>query len=181
MMTCSSSRLTFLKSSAANLAKDRSLSTKTLAAGSVPTPGQETFVNFKTLSNEPRSCLTAPKSLPNSCLPSQLPFERNLLRQTSCPNRFRGRAASRMSPRARNYTSSVSCWKTRFANVVGIKLALPKNWVLHPKRCSPKCAPPASKTDTAGQSQVSLSERNVPESRNPSGIVKFTHFPEGLP
>src|SRR4029077_1696572 len=136
-----------------------------------PTPGQETCVNFRTLSNEPRFCLTARKSLPNSCLPSQLPFERNPRLQTSCPTRFRGRAASRMSPRARNCTSSVSCLKMRFANVVGIKLALPKNWALPPKRCSPKCAPPASKTDTAGQGQSNRSERNEAESRNPSWVV----------
>src|ERR1051326_3443914 len=75
------------------------------------------------------------------------PYAPKAPRKISFPNPRHGRAVSKTSPPARNSTSSASCSKMPSVNVVGTKLAPPKNWALHPRPCSPKCAPPVSKTN----------------------------------
>ncbi len=65
----------------------------------------------------------------------QFPCERKVLLQILFPILFPGKAAWKTSAIARNCTSNAFCSKTPFANVAGTKLAPPKNWALHPKRC----------------------------------------------
>ncbi len=98
-------------------------------------PGPAMCVNSRTHWNAPRSSPTARKSARNYCRPSQFPCERKVLLQILFPILFPGKAAWKTSAIARNCTSNAFCSKTPFANVAGTKLAPPKNWALHPKRC----------------------------------------------